>query len=84
MKAKTPLQALVEAVHEVQPAVLADGVRLNTNPLKPHTVELTFVMSPELVAAWGEKCAALCTPMPVLHTGEAVIPKANPIPQPQG
>lgn len=59
MKAKTPPQALIEAVHEVQPSVLADGVRLNTNPREVHTVELTFVMSPELVAAWGEKCAAL-------------------------
>ena len=59
MKAKTPLQALVEAVHEVQPAVLADCVRLNTNPHAPQTVELTFVMTQELIAAWGEKCAAL-------------------------
>lgn len=74
----------MEAVHEVQPAVLADGVRLNTNPLEVHTVELTFVMSPELVAAWGEKCAKLCTPMSVLHAGGAAIPKVNPIPQPQG
>lgn len=49
----------MEAVHEVQPAVLADCVRLNTNPHALQTVELTFVMTPELIAAWGEKCAAL-------------------------
>ena len=82
--AYTPMQALVKALHKVQPPVLHGGVTISKESDSVETVVVTFHMSPELVKEWGEECAKLCTPMPVLHTGEAVIPKVNPIPQPQG
>lgn len=81
--AYTPMQALVKALHKVQPPVLMGGVTITQEPDMVETVIVTFHMSPELVKEWGEECAKLCHELPVLHTGEAVVPKVNPIQQPR-
>ena len=57
--ARTPTQALIRAVHRVQPPVFADGVKVATSPSGLECVALTFHMTPELVKAWGEECADL-------------------------
>ena len=82
--AYTPMQALVKALHNVQPPVLMGGVTITQEPDMVEAVIVTFHMSPELVKEWGEECAKLCHELPVPHTGEAVVPKVNPIPQPRG
>lgn len=56
----TPQQALIAAIHAVQPPVLADGVIVDMET--PHglgTVTVTYAMTPELVKAWGDECAKL-------------------------
>ena len=60
--AATPVQALIKVVHKVQPCVLADGVAIQTDAHGLDVVAITFHMSPELIKAWGEECAALCKP----------------------
>ena len=52
-----PLMALIDAVHEVRPPVFADGMKICTDPREVSSVTITFSLSPELVAAWGKKCA---------------------------
>lgn len=56
----SPINALVAAIHAVQPLVLLGGVVVKTNhPSELETVSVTFVLSPELIAAWGEECAKI-------------------------
>ncbi len=81
--AYTPMQALVKALHKVQPPVPHGGVTISQASDSVETVVVTFHMSPELVKEWGEECSKLCNELPVLHTGEAVAPKVNPIQQPR-
>ena len=68
--AYTPMQALVKALHKVQPPVLHGGVTISHESDSVETVVVTFHMSPELVKEWGEECAKLCHELPVLHTGD--------------
>lgn len=56
----TPKQALIAAIHTVKPAVLMDGVIVDTKtPHRLETVTVTYAMTPELVKAWGDECAKL-------------------------
>lgn len=57
--AYTPMQALVKALHKVQPPVLHGGVTISQESDSVETVIVTFHMTPELVKAWGEECADL-------------------------
>lgn len=60
LKPANPIQALIAAIHAVQPPVLKDGVVVDTGSSdRLETVSLTFVLSPELVKAWGDECAKL-------------------------
>lgn len=68
----SPLTALIDAVHDIRPPALADGLTICTDPGEVSSVTVVFLLTPELVAAWGQKCA-----------GQASIP-ANPQPIEQG
>lgn len=60
MKPATPVQALIAAIHAVMPPVLLGGVVVNmTTPHHMEAVTVTFVLTPELVTAWGNECAKL-------------------------
>ena len=54
----TNMQALIEAVHRVRPPVL-QGVQIDTNPNQLEVVRVEFALTPELIRAWGEQCAAM-------------------------
>lgn len=59
-QSKTPLQALIGCIHEVQPPVFSDGVRIYTDPNKGgDSVTVTFAMTPELAKAWSDACDGL-------------------------
>lgn len=54
---RTPLQALINCIHEVKPPVFSDSVRIYTDPNKAgDSVTVTFVMTPQLAKAWGDVC----------------------------
>ena len=52
------LQALIQAVHYVRPPVLRN-IEIDTDPDKLSVVRMEFVLTPELVKAWGEQCAEM-------------------------
>lgn len=59
-KPVTPTQALIAAIHAMQPAVLRGSVVISTDgPAGLDTVSVVFAFSPELVTAWGEECAKI-------------------------
>lgn len=54
----TNMQALIEAVHQVRPPVL-QNMTIDTGPDKLGVVRMEFALTPELIKAWGEQCAAM-------------------------
>ena len=54
---RTSMQALIEALYQVRPPAL--GTRIESPPGQVEVVRVEFVLTPELVKAWGELCAAM-------------------------
>lgn len=52
---RSPMSHLVDAIHDVRPHALVNPSIDNDGPMQ--TVTVTYVMTPELIKAWGDKCA---------------------------
>ena len=53
---KSPMAHPVDAIHDVRPHALVNPSIDNDGPMQ--TVTVTYVMTPELIKAWGDKCAS--------------------------
>ena len=54
----TNMQALTLALHATQPPVLAT-MKIDIQPNGLEVLHVEFVMTPELIKAWGEQCAEM-------------------------
>ena len=54
----TSMQALIQAVYQVRPPILRT-IQIDTDPDRLEVVRMEFVMTPELVKAWGDQCAEM-------------------------
>lgn len=55
---RTNMQALIEAVHRVRPPLL-QGMTIGPGSGGLEVVSMEFALTPELIKAWGEVCAAM-------------------------